>query len=144
MRKILALATVGALSVAGVAQAQKPATSPANQHSAASCTTPRNEGYNARGTLVSSTLTASTTMAGRYSGTITVTLRKANHHDTTTTFTLTNARVYFHHGVSTTAPAAGSKVDVHGKITALPRHCSTTGFTPTITVKKVDITAAHS
>jgi hypothetical protein len=36
-------------------------------------------------------------------------------------------------------PAVGSRVGLHGKITALPKHCSTVGFTPTITIKRVDI-----
>ena len=136
MRKILALAAITTLGLVGVAEAKKPATSPT--------TTPKpckvnNEGYNARGTLVSSSLTVSPTNSRQYSGTITITLKKANHKDMTTTFTLTNARVNFHHGVDATNPAVGSIVNLHGKITAMPKHCSTMGFTPTITIKKVDI-----
>jgi hypothetical protein len=30
-------------------------------------------------------------------------------------------------------------VKLHGKITKLAKHCPTEGFTPTITVKKVDL-----
>jgi hypothetical protein len=33
-------------------------------------------------------------------------------------------------------------VKLHGKITKLSKHCPTEGFTPTITVKKVDIRLA--
>jgi hypothetical protein len=50
--------------------------------------------------------------------------------------------VVFHHGVSATAPAAGSRVGLHGKITELPKGCSTTGFSPTVTVRDVDIRKA--
>ncbi|HWC86469.1 MAG TPA: hypothetical protein VG388_08015 [Solirubrobacteraceae bacterium] len=45
----------------------------------------------------------------------------------------------FHLGVERTMPAVGSRVGLHGKITVLPKHCSTVGFTPTITIKRVDI-----
>jgi len=41
--------------------------------------------------------------------------------------------------VSATALADGDRVKLHGKVTELPKHCSTVGFTPTITVKKVDV-----
>ncbi len=71
-------------------------------------------------------------------------MTKANHHGVTgnQTFTLDHVRVKFHHGVDPTAPAPGSRAKLHGKITQLPRHCPTGGFTPTITVKKVDIRQA--
>jgi hypothetical protein len=103
---------------------------------------PHNAGYNATGTLVSSNL--SSDGDGRYSGALEVNLTRANHHAATgdQTFTLDHAKVKFHHGVDPTAPAPGSRVKLHGKITQLPRHCSTDGFTPTITVKKVDIREA--
>ena len=80
----------------------------------------------------------------RYSGTIEVIVTRANHRAAKgdQTFTLTDARVVFHHGVNTTAPAAGSRVGLHGKITELPKGCSTTGFSPTITVRNVDIRTA--
>jgi hypothetical protein len=55
---------------------------------------------------------------------------------------LTDVRVVFHHGVSATALAAGSRVGLHGKITELPKGCSTTGFSSTITVHRVDIRKA--
>jgi hypothetical protein len=32
-----------------------------------------------------------------------------------------------------------SRVKTHGKITKLPRHCDQTDFTPTLTVKRVDL-----
>ena len=101
-------------------------------------------GYNASGTLVSATLTPSG-QKGRYDGTITVDVKRANHKAPkgTQTFTLTNARVRFGKGVDQTAPAAGSRVRLHGKVTALPRHCNSSGFTPTITINNVRISAPH-
>lgn len=101
--------------------------------------TPRSVGYNATGTLVASSLTADAN--GRYSGTLEVSVTRANHKAPTgaQTYTLAAARVKFHKGVDAQSPAAGSRVKVHGKITKLGKHCSTEGFTPEITVKKVDI-----
>ncbi|TMK38902.1 MAG: hypothetical protein E6G56_13135 [Actinobacteria bacterium] len=96
---------------------------------------PHAVGYNARGTLVSSALTPSG--KGRYSGTLVVNVTKANHRAPTgtQTFTLTNAKVKFH-GV-TPPGTAGDRVGLHGKITRLAKKCGS--FTPTITIKKVDI-----
>jgi ribosomal protein L31 len=109
----------------------------------AGCTA-HNEGFRAYGTLTASALTAGTS-AGRYNGTLTVDVTKANHGAPTgsQTFTLTNARVRFGKGVDLTAPASGDRVTLHGKITELPHGCSTTGFTPTITVRDVTIKVAH-
>jgi hypothetical protein len=97
-------------------------------------------GYNAAGTLMSATLTPAATK-GHFDGTISVDVLRANHKAPTgtQTFTLTDARVRFGKGVSSTAPAAGSRVRLHGKITVLPHRCSSTGFTPTITVRNVSI-----
>lgn len=102
----------------------------------------RNRGYYATGTLVSGSLTAGTT-AGHFDGTLAVTVSRADHKAGTgsQTYTLTNARVHFGKGVSSTTIAAGDRVKVHGKITALPHGCDTTGFTPAITVHDVTIKA---
>jgi hypothetical protein len=170
MRKLAAFATVAALCVVGSAQAHKtkppssptptPPTSPApaKEHGHKVPTGPtqpstpvptecvaHSEGFKASGTLVSAALTVQPN--GRYNGTLQVTVTKANHHhhaptSETVTYTLTNARVKFHHGVSAAAPAAGSRVKLGGKITELPGGCSTTGFTPTVTIAKADIKAA--
>jgi hypothetical protein len=98
-------------------------------------------GYRATGTLIAAGTSLTPQGHGRYSGTIEVNVTKVNHHGTTgdQTFTLTNARVKLHHGLSATTLADGDRVELHGKITALPKHCSTTGFTPTTTIKKVDV-----
>jgi ribosomal protein L31 len=109
---------------------------------APSCTA-RNEGYNASGTLTSATLTPGT-KKDHFDGTITVDVTRANHKTVTgmQTFTLTDARARFGKGVSSTAPAAGSRVRVHGKVTVLPHGCSTTGFTPTVTIGNFEIKQA--
>ena len=146
MRRIAVLTVVGVVGLAGVAQATKP---PHPQHPAhpghpakpspKSCA-PRSEGYNASGRLVAASLAPA---AGhhRYSGTIEVVVTRANHRSAPgdQTFTLTDARVLFAHGVSATAPAAGSRVGLHGKITELPKGCSTTGVSPAVTVRAVDV-----
>jgi hypothetical protein len=153
MKKILILSVLGLLALAVPAQATTdytPAPSPPPHGPKAphgpkgphKCQ-PHSVGYNARGTLVSAALTPGA-KKGRYDGTIEVTVTKANHHASTgaQTFTLVSARVVFHHGVDSTAPAPGSRVKLHGKITQLSKHCSQEGFTPVITVKKVDIRQA--
>lgn len=137
MKKVAVLGALGFLVFVVSAQAA-PKYSPAPPPGSHRCL-PHNAGYNASGTLVNSALTAEA--GGRYSGTLEVNVTKANHHGATgdQTFTLTGARVKFHHGVDPTAPAPGSRVKLHGKITQLSKHCPSTGFTPTITIKKVDI-----
>jgi hypothetical protein len=140
MKKITALATLGLLTLAVTAQGAPkytPAPSPGSHRCLA-----HSVGYNASGTLVGESLTAEE--HHRYSGTLEVKLAKASHRAPTgdQTFTLAAAKVIFHHGVNPTSPAAGSRVKLHGKITALAKPCPTEGFTPTITVKKVDISKA--
>jgi hypothetical protein len=147
MKKITVLAALGLLALAVSAQAAPkytPAPPPPPPPSSHHCQ-PHNVGYNASGVLVSASLTAEE--HHRYSGTLEVKLAKVNHHAASgdQTFTLTAARVIFHHGVDPISPAPGSRVKLHGKITKLAKRCPTEGFTPTITIKKVDIgKAGHS
>ena len=100
----------------------------------------RDEGYNSSGTLVKASLSPA---AGshRYNGTIEAIVTRANHRGPTgdQTFTLTDTRVVVHPGVDASAPAPGSRVGLHGTITELPRGCSTVGFSPTVTIRKVDV-----
>lgn len=140
MKKITTLATLGLLTLAVTAQAA-PKYTPAPPPNSHRCL-PHNAGYNASGVLVSASLSAEE--HHRYSGTLEVNLAKANHRAPIgdQTFTLTAARVKFHRGVDPTAPAVGSRVKLHGKITQLAKRCPTEGFTPTIAVKKVDISRA--
>jgi hypothetical protein len=137
MKKITALATLGALTLAVTAQAA-PKYTPAPPPDSHRCL-PHNVGYNASGALVSASLTAEG--HHRYSGTLEVKLAKASHRAPIgdQTFTLAAAKVFFHQGVDPASSAAGSRVKLHGKITQLAKHCPTEGFTPTIAVKKVDI-----
>jgi hypothetical protein len=101
--------------------------------------TAQDVGFRASGTLISATLNHA---SGRtFNGTIAVNVMRANHQAPTgsQTYPLSNARVYFHHGGSRTAPAPGSRVQLTGTITELRDHCQMAGFTPTITIRKVDL-----
>jgi hypothetical protein len=142
MKKILVLGTLGLLALVVPAQAAPNYAPEPPAHSHSHRCQPHSIGYNATGTLVSSSLTAEGN--GRYSGTLVVDLSRVNHRGASgeQTFTLSDTRVIFHHGVEPTAPAAGSRVKLHGKTTKLNGHCSSEGFTPTITVKKVDVRQA--
>jgi len=137
MKRVAVLGVLGALLLAVSAQAT-PEYAPVPPAGSHHCL-PHASGYNASGVLLSASLT--TAGHGRYSGTLEVKLGKANHRAPLgdQTFTLAAAKVKFHHGVDSTAPAPGSRVKLHGKITTLSKHCPTEGFTPTITVKKVDV-----
>ena len=70
-------------------------------------------------------------------------VNKANHHakaakGTTTTYTLTNARVKIH-GENPAALTANSRVHLSGTITTLAKKCDQTGFTATVTIQKADL-----
>ncbi|HMJ32606.1 MAG TPA: hypothetical protein VK501_01720 [Baekduia sp.] len=149
MRTLALVGAIGALAVVAPAQADKPAHPPKPAHPAkpaqpakppkAKDCTPNNRGFRAAGSLGAAALAKNAD--GTYSGTITADVKKANRSAPTgsQTYTLDHAKVKFHHGVDPVAPGPGSRVTVHGKITGLPKSCSTTGFTPSVTVKKVDI-----
>jgi hypothetical protein len=82
---------------------------------------------------------------GTYNGTLTVMVANVNKHakadkGTTRAYTLSNAHVTFGHGVDKTAPAAGSRANLKGTITTEPKRC--TGFTPTVTITKVELHTA--
>ncbi|PWU23198.1 MAG: hypothetical protein C5B48_08970 [Candidatus Rokuibacteriota bacterium] len=147
MRKVLLLVICLAAAAVVPAQAKAPKPDhPAKNHPAKShkCQ-PHKSGYNARGTLVTATLNqtagAATPKRGddRYSGSVTVDVSKANHHGATgsQTYTLDNVRVRFYASDHSTKP--GDRVKIKGKITLLPKKCDATGFTPTITVRKVEL-----
>ena len=151
MKKLAAVAGIAALSVsASVVPAL--ANKPTNTGKPAPKTYPikpcvsHKVAYVASGKLVSASITKNA--KGRYDGTITVHVTKANHHAKATknndvTFTLANAVVKFGHGVDKTAPAAGSRVQVIGKITVIPHGCLPGTFVPTVTVRQVVIHTAH-
>jgi len=106
-------------------------------------------GYKARGTLVTATITQTAGSAtpergdDRYSGNVMVDVSKANHHAATgpQSYTLDGVRVRFYdpdHNHVADQPQAGDRVKVKGKVTLLPKKCDACGFTPTITVRKVE------
>jgi hypothetical protein len=152
MRKILIISVAGAALAVAPALAAKPATKPAHPAHPAKCKI-NSVGYNAKGTLdVAPTLTQTqgvgtpTTSDDRYSGTLIVTVKKANHKAPTgagQTFTLTDAKVGFddanHDGTADT-PAVGDTVRLHGKITKYKKKC--TQDTPVISVKRVSFKTA--
>jgi hypothetical protein len=153
MRKIPIFAGLAALALAVPAQAHEhPGKAPRSKVAKPGKCEPRGVGYNARGTLVSSSLTQSAGTAtpergdDRYSGSVTVNVTKANHKAPTgeQTFTLDNAKVRFadadDNGVAD-EPKAGDRVKLHGKVTRLKRKCDQTGFTPVVTVRQVQFKA---
>jgi hypothetical protein len=156
MRKILITAAAGAALAITPALAAKPAATPehpAHPPHPAKCKI-NSAGYNAKGTLDTGgfALTQSegvgtpTTSDDRWSGTLTVTVTKANHKGLkgSQPLTLTNARVNFddanHDGTPDNPPADGSIVRLHGKVTKFKKKC--TQDTTVITVKNVSFKAA--
>jgi hypothetical protein len=151
-RKLALLtATMAFAAIPGLALAGGPKKTHPTPHGPPSTTSPtspsttpcvaHSEGYDATATLIAAGTSLTPQGHGRYSGTIVVNVTKVKHHATAgdQTFTLTNARVKFHHGVTPSTLADGQRIKLHGKITELPKHCSTVGFTPGITIKKVYI-----
>jgi len=146
MHKIVICGVVLAAAVVAPAQAKTP-----HPAKAKDCT-PHKVGYNATGTLVSQAL-AQTQGAGtvsrgddRYSGTLTVDVKKANHRapEGEQTYTVENARVRFSdadHNHVADEPKPGDRVKVQGKTTKLRRKCDSSGFTPEVTVRKVSFKA---
>jgi len=165
VRKVLvtacaaALATTPAWAHPGREQ-QQHARSPSRSHRC----TPHGTAYVAAGTLRSQTLvldpapTVATTSADRaakptYSGDVTIDVTRTNGHakadkGTTKTYTLDHARLVLglndQNGdgsvdLGDVPPGSGAKVI--GKVTKLNRHCDQTGFTPTLTIKKLIVHA---
>jgi len=152
MKRLAALSALIAVALVAPAQAAKPekaarsgkaTTSKANKGKAKGRCVARAVGFNASGTLLEVTMTAGA--PGRYNGTIKVDVKKANHGAPKgeQTYTLTDVKVRFGEGVDTAAPAVGSRVKISGKISKLAKKCSTGGFEPAVTVKRVDVKAAE-
>lgn len=77
----------------------------------------------------------------RYSGTVTVDVKKANHRapKCEQTYTLDNDRAKFYdadHNHVAGEPMPGERVKVKGRITQLPRKCDSSGFTAEIDANK--------
>ena len=146
MRKVALLAAAGAMAIAIPATAKPtPGTHPSHPTTSHKCT-PHKIAFVASGDFVSWALTKDAN-GKTYSGTITVTVKHANHAAggykgiSGTTFTVSGAHLTLGHGVAST-PAVGSKVKLIGKITALAKHCDKTGFTATATIRKIVIHTA--
>jgi hypothetical protein len=145
---IIAVAAVALLAVP--AQAKPPA-----QHPKPDRCAPHKVGFHASGVLVSESLSqtagagTATRRDDRYSGTVTVDVKRANHGAPkgTQTYTLSNDRAKFYdrdHNRVADEPKAGDRVKVKGTITRLRRHCDATGFTPTIDVRRVEFRPART
>jgi hypothetical protein len=144
MRKI-AIAGLALIAVIAMPAQAKPGKSHKCQ--------PHAVAYKASGTLESQALTqtkgADTAKRSddRYSGSLSVNVKKANHHGATgsQSYTLDNARVRFYdanHDHTADVPKAGDRVKVKGRITQLGKKCDQTGFTPTVTVRRVEFKPA--
>ena len=108
---------------------------------------PHKVAYVASGKLVSQTLTKNAD--GTYSGKVTVEVKRTNHHaagdkGTTKTYKTENVHVTF--GLADTNSDGsvglddlkpGDRVKLIGKITALAKKCSQSGFTATTTIRKI-------
>ena len=146
MKRGIILGLAGAMAIAipagakthpGNSQGQN-GTHPTQSHKCAA----HSVAYIASGTLVSSSLTKNAN--GTYSGTVTVMVKRTNHHGkpdkgTTATYTVTNAHVTFGNGL-TNPPAAGSRVKVIGKLTTVAKKCPYA--TGTLTIKRVSFHSA--
>src|ERR1041385_1055246 len=98
---------------------------------------------------VSGTLTAVGSITANsdrsYNGSLTLLVTRADKHakadkGATKTYPRDHARVSFGREVDRSAPAANSRANLKGTITTEPKKCS--GFTPTVTIKKVELHAA--
>lgn len=137
MKTVLALAAVAALALVAPVQADSPKPHPQKSHK---CTA-HAVSYRVSGTLVSGSLTKNSD--NTYSGTLTVHVTKANNHakadkGTDKEYTLDHAKAKLHNA-DPAALAAGSRVNLKGKVTTLAKKCDHSGFTATVTVKKADI-----
>jgi hypothetical protein len=142
-RRFALTVVVGALAVAVPAVARPPHPAHPSYPVASHKCAPHDEAYTAFGQLV--TWSAVRTANGRFPGPITVHVTTANRHavgarGTDVTYTLTAARVTFGKGAN--PPTAGDRVKVIGKVTAIGKKCSQSGFASTITVRKVEVHAA--
>lgn len=151
MKRGIILGLAGALAIAIPAGAKthptgnsgthgKSGTHPTTSHKCAA----RSVAYVASGKLVSWSLTKGTN--GKYSGTLVVNVTKSNHHakgdkGTAVTYTVTSARVKLSHGV-TDPPAAGSRVQLSGKITTVSKKCPYA--VGTVTINHIVVHAAKS
>ena len=158
MRKILITAVAGAALAITPALASKPVNKPTHPSTSQKGKTNTKAkakgrckvhtvGYNAKGTLVSQTLTqtagadtATDTSDDRWSGDVVVNVTWANHKSPKgeQTFTLTNGKAAFYDANSdgTADPAiAGDTVRIHGKISKQAKKCNGPNSAAVTTIK---------
>ncbi len=136
MKRILMMAILAVTATAASAQAHPPKPKPTPHHDAASRCRPVSIGFHASAMLVSQALTqtagagTSTREDDRYSGTLTVDVKRANHRAPTgtQTYTLDNDRVHYDHGA---VPKAGDRVKLYGKLTRARKGCAEPAATTT-------------
>jgi hypothetical protein len=156
MRKILITAAAGAALAITPALASKPAEKPqhpSQSHKGKAHTKAKGRckvhtvGYNAKGTLVSQTLTQTAgadtttdTSDDRWSGDVVVNVTWANHKSPKgeQTFSFTNGKVAWYDAANdgTADPAvAGDTVRIHGKISKQAKKCNGTNSPAVVTIK---------
>jgi hypothetical protein len=150
-RKILVAACAAALTTTPAwahGRSGDHPTAPARSHKCR----PHKVGYVASGTLSAQTL-ALDAGARTYSGDVTIDVTKTNHaakgdKRTTKTYMLDHARVVLgledqnaDGRVDLADVAGGDRAKVIGKVTVLAKKCDQTGFTPTLTIKRLIVHA---
>jgi hypothetical protein len=146
---IAGMCLAAAVAVPAQAHETKSHEQPAQSHKC----TPHSVAYTAAGKLESADLTQTqgagteTRRDDRWSGDVTVDVKRASHHGATgsQTYTLDNARVRFYdanHDKTADTPKAGDRVRVKGRTTRLAKKCDQTGFTATTTVRRVEFKPA--
>ncbi len=144
MIRMLTIAVLALAATAGGAQAHPPKP----HHDAAQHCKPNAIGFHATGTLVSQALTqtagagTSTKRDDRYSGTVTVEVKRANHRTPkgVQAFTLDNDRVHFSRGA---APKAGDRVKLYGKLTRARKGCAEPAA-PSVDLRRVRFKAVSA
>jgi hypothetical protein len=144
MRIIAALgtaATASALAISGPAAAKPPHSHPTHPVTSDKCTA-HQTAYRAAGTLAS--WGATKTGDGKYTGTLTVHVTRANHHargakGTDVAYTLSAAKVVL--GKRADPPVAGDRVNVIGKIAEVAKKCSDQTAAGAVTVHTVIVHA---
>jgi hypothetical protein len=145
-----AVAVAGALAVAvpAIAQADKGGnqgnkTHPAQSHKCM----PHNSAYVESGTIDATTASTLTSSNGTWTGTLVVDVTRTNHaaradkgKTVTYTFTSSNVRVRFGHGV--TALAGGERVKLIGKLATVAKKCPAPSTPAAPVFKKVVVLAA--
>jgi hypothetical protein len=151
---LTAVVTIGALALPAIAGAHgKPTDEPAGQPKTSHRCAAHKVAYVASGVLAApATLTQAKgadtpadTADDRYTGTLSVTVTRANPHakDVATPVTVQANDIRLHDGVTAT-PAAGTRVRLIGKITNVSKRCSDQSVAAAVTIRKATLQRAKS